>query len=354
VNPQGDGSRNRSDDAPNYDVDFTHGKCLGDIDYGAMTFLRNANPNGMVPELHDDADGPWLRLAVAKNAYTASTDGEPDLRDRCELRDGKLKLGTPVSYSFEMRAEAGFPKVDARFVCAQVKAPYYDANGGSPLFALRIERGRYVATIEHLYEDKDVQIVDGAEVSNYLSRYDPTSCAGSARAFDHHVFGNSPRDFKELQIRAVLATDANGLPEHMAEEFLWCTTGVQITPGDPLPDDIFQWRRFTVHMAPTVQKDEDGIVQLFAADPRTGEERLIATARGEFGHVGYPDPATNTGPVPGSAYQYFKIGPYRDKLKIWGCRPAAIHVRNVKRSLWEPGATLRAAAPGASASGGCS
>jgi hypothetical protein len=41
----------------------------------------------------------------------------------------KLPLGTPVWYSFELRAETGCPIVDARCVCAQVKAPNYDDDG---------------------------------------------------------------------------------------------------------------------------------------------------------------------------------------------------------------------------------
>jgi len=83
-----------------YTIDITKPKCTGDIEYGAMTFLRNSNPNGISPELLSDKDGSYLRLAVARDAYTKATDGEPDTRDRCELRDSKLQLGTPVWYSF--------------------------------------------------------------------------------------------------------------------------------------------------------------------------------------------------------------------------------------------------------------
>src|SRR5262249_20457728 len=118
-----------------YDADLSHPQANGaDISYGSMTFYRNKNPNGLQPTL-DDADGPAssLRLAVARDAYPQATAGDPDRCDRCEIRDTKLPLGTPVSYSFEMRAETGFPSVEARCVCAQIKAPYYDADGGSPL-----------------------------------------------------------------------------------------------------------------------------------------------------------------------------------------------------------------------------
>ena len=331
--------------AIDYTIDITKPKCTGDIEYGAMTFLRNSNPNGISPELLSDQDGSYLRLALARDAYTKATDGEPDTRDRCELRDSKLQLGTPVWYSFEMRVEVGFPEVDARLVCAQMKAPYYDANGGSPLFALRIDHGRYFATIEHLYETKDADFMDGTEQSHYLTPYAGTgSCPASVRALDHHVFPNSLSDFKELQVRGVFATDSRGLPGYLGSQFLSCTTGVQVTASGNLPDDIHRWWRFKVALAPTKMKDSDGIVQLFVSDPAATTDTLVATATGEFGHVGYADPATNTGPIPGEAQQYFKIGPYRDKLHIWGKRVAAIHVRNIRRGRWDYGRKYQAKA----------
>ena len=234
--------------------------------------------------------------------------------------------------------------VDARCVCAQIKAPYYDQDGGSPLFALRIDRGRYVATVEHLYECKDVDFIDGSEVARYVKPYEgPGSCPDSNRALDHHVFGNSIRDFKELQVRALLATDDQGLPRHLEGEFRWCTSLVKVKQGRSLPNDIHIWSRFTIRIAPTNIKDEDGIVQLLVADPQTGNDQLIAGATGEFGHAGYQDPSVNTGPSPGTGQQYFKLGPYRDKFAIWGSDVAAIHVRNVRRGHWEKGAELRQA-----------
>jgi hypothetical protein len=334
-----------SDDlAYSVDVAQATDKGNGDIGYGPLTFFRQKNPNGVSPTLGADGGGPFLRLAVAKDAYlTPVADPEDSSQhDRCELRDGKLPLGTAVAYSFEMRIESGFPAVDARFVCAQLKAPYYDANGGSPLIALRIEHGRYFATVEHLYEPKDAPFRDGSEQSRYLTRYaQATGCRGAARAFDHHVFGNSLADFEELQVRAVLATDSGGLPPYLEDQFLWCSSGVQVTPGVPLPDDIHRWLRFTVRLAATAEKDEDGIVELLVGEPGAAEDRLVASATGEFGHVGYDDPAINTGPPPDEAHQYFKIGPYRDKLLIWGEAAAAIHVRNIRRQPWDAGAATR-------------
>jgi hypothetical protein len=323
-----------------YTIDIAHPTvhANGDIDYGGMTFLRDNNPNGIAPELRQEGDADFLRLAVAKNAFTAAKEGEPDMRDRCELRDGKIRLGTSVWYSFEMRLEEGFPEVDARFICAQIKAPYYDDNGGSPLIALRIERGRYFATIEHLYETKDADFVDGSERSHYLTAYaGPGSCGRSVRALDHHVFGNSLLDFKELQVRAVLATDPRGMPGYLDSEFQSCTSGVQLERSGDLPDDVHRWWRFKIGVAPTKRKDYAGIVQLFVADPGANADRLVATAKGEFGHTGYEDPAINTGPPDGQSYQYFKIGPYRDKLHLWGAPAAALHVRNIRRGAWDFG-----------------
>lgn len=325
-----------------YEIDIEHGSALpcGNIEYGQITFYRNKSPNGLVPELRKD-DGAYLRLAVQKDQYTSATDGTPKSCDRCELRDTKLALGTPVWYSFEMRAEGGFPVVDARFICAQIKAPYYSGAGGSPLFALRIDRGRYVATIEHLYEPADVCYFDGIERSRYVTRYGADWCFGSVRAFDHHVFANSPGDDEELQVRALFAAGTRDMPPHLQDEFQSCTTGVRVERHNPLPDDISKWWRFRVCVAPTEVKDADGVVRLYVADPAgDGNEIAIATAYGEFGHAGY-DPTPANGADVDEKHQYFKIGPYRDKLKIWGDRVAAIHVRNVKRGYWEDGVALR-------------
>jgi len=332
-----------------YDLDIAHPKISpsGDIDYGAMKFPRDANPNGIAPTLQSeppDAGGPWLRLAVERDAYTQAKGGSFDRNDRCELRDAKIALGTPVIYSFDLRAERPFPMVDARCVCAQIKAPYYDLDNGSPLFALRIDRGRYVATIEHLYEAKDAPIVDGSEQSRYLTPYFAGGCAAPAvRAFDHHVFPNAKDDFKELQVRALLATDAEGIPAHLESEFVSCTTGVRVTQESHLPSDIHEWWRFTIEVAPTVDKDADGLLRLYVGKP--GETpRFVASASGELGHAGYDDPTINTGPPPGEGLQYFKLGPYRDKVNLWGAPTAAIHVRNVQRRAWQEGAALRLAA----------
>jgi len=130
------------------------------------------------------------------------------------------------------------------------------------------------------------------------------------------------------------------LPAHVEDQVRSCTDLVKVTPGKPLPDNIYAWQRFTVQVAPTDRKDEDGVLRLLWLNPESGEDEIIAMAVGEFGHTGYPDP-DNDGPSPGSAKQYFKIGPYRDKINIWDCQLAAINVRNIRRGYWEEGPALR-------------
>ena len=341
--------------ALDYEIDIEHPSvhASGDIgygnaqpngDYGKMTFYRNRSPNGFAPEVHVEDDGrPSLKLAVARDAYTKATSGDYERCDRCELRDPKLRLGTPVWYSFEIRADPAFPVVNARCVCAQIKAPYYDEDNGSPLFALRIDRGRYLATVEHMYEIKDTAIVDGIEVSTHVtprSTYSGAPSGGKVRALDHHVFGNTAKDFKELQVRAILATDSRPLQTHIEESFRWYTDLVKVIPERTLPDDIHSWHRFTIRVAPTNIKDQDGVVQLLVFNPGSGKDELVATAVGEFGNTGNPEP-NNDGPKPGTGWQYFKIGPYRDKINIWDCRPAAIYVRNIRRGYWGEGPALR-------------
>lgn len=102
---------------------------------------------------------------------------------------------------------------------------------------------------------------------------------------------------------------ACGLP-HPKDEFRWSTDLVAVTQEIPLSALICRWARFTVRVAPTRVKDENGIIELAVTDVTTGAERLIARATGEFGHTGSLDPATNTGPPPRQGLQYFKIGPY--------------------------------------------
>ena len=284
----------------------------------AATFLRDNCQNGFAPEIIAGPDGDFLRLSVAKGAYGAAQGGEPLKYDRCELRDTKILIGTPVAYAFDMRVARPLRGVEARLVCAQIKAPYYDPVGGSPLFALRVDAGRYIATVEHLFQNGE---------QHFLSH----NCGGgdcpggAARALDHSVLPNDlGRDFQELQVRALLAKDGGPLPPHIVCGFTSCTTGVRLYPGDvDLPRDIYEWHRFEIRVAGPARKDEDGVLELYVYGA------LAAAVTGELGHseLKFPngDPAV---------HQYFKIGPYRDKVSAWDADKASLDFRNITRRAW--------------------
>src|SRR4051812_39282801 len=125
-------------------TDFASGSCA------PLTFDRTANPDGVAPSVVDGV----LRLVVQRGVFVDATAGCPDRNDRCELREpGKLPFAMRVRHSFEMRLAADFPRVGLRFVAAQLKR---NDDGGSPIFALRVEHGRFYAdwrlsglTVEH-------------------------------------------------------------------------------------------------------------------------------------------------------------------------------------------------------------
>ena len=344
-------ARGVSEPAAPYTIDLSAPENVGDIVFGAMKFDRAGSPNGVRPHVMTDADELCLRLAVRNGAYTDATGGEPTARDRCELRDGKIELGTPVLYSFEMRVDEAFPLVDARFVCAQIKAPFFD-NNASPVFALRIDRGRYFATVEHLYQPADAPAPHGTEVSRYVRRYAGGEVPkGYVRALDHHIFGNARGDDNELQVRALMATDGAPLPAHLEDELRDITKGVVVEPnvvdGMPvsLPATPREWHGFRIGMAANQRPEEAGVIQLFTFSPGGGGDVLVATAKGEFGHWPLPNEALGEKANRDARRQYFKIGPYRDKLRIWGDAEAAVFVRNISRAPWPEGAQIRATLP---------
>ena len=151
-----------------------------DLAYAGMAFYRERNPDGEMPVIVEQpGHGRAIRLTVRRDAYPHATSegSENVLRDRCELRDARIPLGTEVWYGFSLRVPADFPRVFARFVCAQMKAPYDVSGDGSPLFALRIENGRFLATIEQLFEPGDWTSV---------TPLGPQGCAPDrGRALDH-------------------------------------------------------------------------------------------------------------------------------------------------------------------------
>jgi hypothetical protein len=278
-----------------------------------LVFKRRQNPDGLAPQIADatDGSGKALKLVVQTGAYGGPLDDPADrVNDRCEFREPvKTKLGFPVWYGFKIRIPDDFPQEPLRFVVAQVKMPYDDDGNGSPAFSLRIDDGQWIATVEHLYEEED------AKDHRFLSAAVDGQCGlPGAPAYDHHDFSDNAA-LRDLQVRALLACDAAGLPEHARRyEFTMCTTGVKLATFGRLPPADGRWSDFILHIASSGRKNKDGIVELFA------DGDLVARAEGELGY-----------PSENYKLQYFKIGPYRNNDARWGSEPAAIEVRDIRR-----------------------
>jgi len=285
----------------------------GDWRLGPLVFYRRKNPDGLVPRIVDASDGSGeaLRLAVRSGAYDGPLDVEADrANDRCELREpAKSLLGAEIWYGFNIRIPADFPRKPLRFVVAQVKMPYDDEGNGSPAFSLRIDDGQWVATVEHLYEEVD------AKDHRFLSTAVDGACGlPAAPAYDHHDFGPGG----DRQVRAVLARDVAGLPEHLRRyECTLCTTGVKLATFGRLPPADGRWSDFILRIASSGVKDKDGVVELYA------DRELVARAEGELGFAREDAPPQYP--------QYFKVGPYRNNDPAWGRSTAAIELRDLRR-----------------------
>jgi hypothetical protein len=204
--------------------------------------------------------------------------------------------GEECWYGFSVRVPPDFPVKPLRCVVAQVKMPYDDDGSSSPAFALRIDEGQWVATVEHLYEKEDWL------EHRFLSGTVGGACGiPAAHAYDHHDFMRTS-GVRDLQVRAVLATDWAGLPPHLERyEFTQCTLGIKLTTVGHLPQADGRWSDFILRVASSKEKNVDGLVELYC------ENALVARAEGEIGYA----------KILGKT-QYFKIGPYRNNDPGWG------------------------------------
>jgi hypothetical protein len=281
----------------------------GDWQIGPLVFLRAGNPDGIPPSIVTSSDGQLaIRLAVKTGSF--QVPGPDNSNDRCELREHKkTDLGTDAWYGFSIRVPDGFPVRPLRCVLAQMKMPYDDLGNGSPAFALRIDEGVFIATVEHLYEPAD------AQDHRFLSDAVGGACGyPAALAYDHHDFSDVP-DRHDLQVRAVIAMEAAGLPAFLTQsDYTKCTTGIHLDRLGDLPPADDKWHDFMLHIRSSGRKDVDGIVELFV------DGTSVAVAKGEFGFASA-----------GDQQQYFKIGPYRNNDPKWGDEIASIEIRDIRR-----------------------
>lgn len=159
-----------------------------------LTFERDANPNGLSPEVRYADGGSAVTLAVRAGAYPFATRGEPGKCDRCELRDPVLPMAVESWHAFSMRIPADFPKVDARFVAAQIKSTEYER----PIFALRIRKRTLFATVHRAPHDVEI------------GRHWPPPVAGEWQDFLLHV---GP-EIVELTINGQRIAEANMIFGH--------------------------------------------------------------------------------------------------------------------------------------------
>jgi hypothetical protein len=291
------------------------GQNEADLANKPLRFHRKKNPDGFTPMLVDSSDGNGkaLVLAVKTGIYGGnpgelenSQDGEDN--DRCELRESnenQLSMGADAWYGFSVRIPPEFPDVPDRCVIAQVKMPYDKDGNVSPAFALRIDSGRFLVTVEHLFGTGDINLVTLASNG---------SCPAPAVLADLH--DNWSQDYESwvFQVRALIAVEGGVVPSHILEKFDLCTIGVEVIDGALLPPADGRWTDFVLHVRSEDSETRRGEIELFA----NGE--LVVRALAEFGYCGCDKPR-----------QYFKIGPYRNSLPVWGNDIAAIEVRDIRR-----------------------
>jgi hypothetical protein len=252
----------------------------GDVVFpSGLIWRRENNPNGIV-EVQPDGT---LRLTVQKGAYNKALNGEGDLYDRSEIREGKETYrppGSEVWYRLSFRVPAGLPKEDTRLVVLQLKTPYPDYDDASPAVALRLEHGMLFATAEHVLTLEQRGAIVAADVAPGREARCPTgfSLAGV-------------RDDPGPQMRVLLGTGPGGLPPRRKGEYTICTPFAKVERSGQLPLVDEGWHDIVLG----VKTGEDGWLTL-QADGVT-----IARASGAFGD------SRSNGP------QYLKFGPYRDK-----------------------------------------
>jgi hypothetical protein len=250
----------------------------GDLLYRDFVFWRDRNPNGMAQSLRRESGSRpgALRLGVAPGLYAQARRGDAHLCDRAELREAperQLAYGTPVWYGFSLRLPEANSGLARRVVVAQVKSPATHLSDPSPIFALRLAKGRLHATIEFERTPGD----DG----RFRPRLGEACEAGWVPAYLH----------RDGQVRVMVASGKAGAPAPASHAH--CTDAVAVEALAVLPRASKRWVDLVVHVSPG--PGGDGRVAIYA------DGKLVAQAVGRIGHRME------------AGRQFFKIGPYRDR-----------------------------------------
>ncbi len=213
---------------------------------------------------------PTLELGVKALCATH----EENCSERAEVwekPDAHVPYLQGAWYAFSVKFGDPIPQDDHRYVIAQWKREILsDAMADySPLFAIRLNKGKLFATIET------------GEV--------PVMNAAPCKPTETPVWASKERG----QTRAIVATQMDWMtPEN--DMFLACTGAIQIiNRGHSLPSPESGWIDFVIYSKPGPKGG--GQIEIIA------NGKWIATITGQIGHEG-----SGLG-----ANQYFKFGPYR-------------------------------------------
>ena len=293
----------------NFDVDLCASSKSGrDTTFAPMTFHRDKCQNGLEPETAANADGTCaVRLAIRRGSYPLPCGNDEYVNERCELRGPAVKLGTPLFFGFDIRVER-VQTLHARLVIAQVKSPYNDDGGGSPLFSLRIDDGHFFVSGEQYFESD-------ADAAALTQRPAGGPCApGSVAVYDHSRRNHQMDPTATNQVRFALATDSAGLPDHTTAGFASCTSAIRLAQTGFLPPVDDAWHSVAIHFAAmNAGDDSDGLIELSI------DGAPIARATGVFGK-----------PQAQNARQYLKLGPYRTRADPWDGGDCAVWFRDIR------------------------
>jgi hypothetical protein len=187
------------------------------------------------------------------------------------------RYDSPVWYGFSMKLAEPVPQDDHRYVMAQWKREIIPGaeKSYSPFFALRLDKGRLIFTIDS----------DSLDVVPLGSEGRESGCLpGEAPVNDRKNHG---------QTRALAAYEAS-MPVSEWRYVGGCTSDLEVIRHAPgLPSAASGWIDFAFMIQ--TGPDGDGRIEILAND------RWIATVKGRIGHQG-----EGLGDN-----QYFKFGPYR-------------------------------------------
>ncbi|GLS17684.1 hypothetical protein GCM10007874_06990 [Labrys miyagiensis] len=238
------------------------------------------------PENHFDIEtvpGQGFRAAVATvaprndvaaqtflNSHQACLNGPPPFTpeaddERAELweaDDLALRLGTEVRYEFAMLIDPGISDRSPRFVSGQWKQ-----GGRSPFLAQRFDGHAFTVTIQQDNRSADAALRPECRI---VAAADSVSPKVPGSSFSH---SDQPHG-------------STGIT---------CDSDVKVTTYGPLPSPFGRWVTMGFHLK-DVGTDR-ALIEISA------DGKPIAKVTGR---IGYTDAS-------GSAMQYFKFGPYRDR-----------------------------------------